>query len=218
MKRHIWTPADRAQLRRIYPIYSAAECAEIIGCSVSSAYNQAHQMGLRKSTDWIAQRARERSLQPEHGGRRHQFRPGHQTWNKGQPFDSGGRSVETRFKAGRAPHENSNYLPIGSLRITRDGLLERKTTDDQTVYPARRWVAVHRLVWEAAHGPIPRGHLVVFRPGMHTTSVEAITLDRLELITRAENMRRNTIHRYPDELKSAIRLIKRAERALENRK
>ncbi len=217
MKRHIWTPADRAQLRRIYSIYSAAECAEIIGCSERAVYNQAKVLDLRKPRDWIAERARERSSRPDHGGREHQFRPGHATWNRGISFVPGGRSAETQFKPGRRPEDARNYVPIGSLRVTRDGLLERKVTGDQSVYPARRWVAVHRLVWQEVHGEVPQGHIVVFKAGMHTTDCNAITIDRLELVTRAENMRRNSIHRYPDELKSAMKLLKRAERALENR-
>lgn len=215
-KRHRWTDADRATLRALYPEFSAAECAAAIGCSVSSINNQAHALGLRKSREWIARRAAERSARPDHGGRAHQFRPGHATWNKGKPFNSGGRSVETRFKPGRPPSEARNYAPIGAVRISKDGYLERKVTDDHPI-PDRRWVAEHRLVWEAAHGQIPDGCIVVFRRGMHTADPAAITADRLELVTRAENMARNTIHNYPAPVKSLIRAVSRAERALKER-
>lgn len=47
---------------------------------------------------------------------------------------------------------------------------------------------------------MPKGHLVVFRPGRKTLDAELITLDAVELITRAENMARNTMHRLPKEL------------------
>lgn len=216
MSRHHWTDTDRATLRALYPEFSAAECAAAIGCSVSSVNNQAHALGLRKSREWIARRAAERSARPDHGGRAHQFRPGHATWNKGKTFNSGGRSVETRFKPGRPPSEARNYQPIGAARISKDGYLERKVTDDHPI-PARRWVAEHRLIWEAAHGPIPDGCIVVFKRGMRTTDPAAITADRLELVTRAENMARNTIHNYPAPVKAAMKLLKRAERALEKR-
>lgn len=216
MKRHHWTDADRATLRALYHEFSAAECAAAIGCSVSSVNNQVGRLGLRKSREWIARRAAERSARPDHGGRAHQFRPGHATWNKGKPFNSGGRSVETRFKPGRPPSEARNYQPIGAVRISKDGYLERKVTDDHPI-PDRRWVAEHRLVWEAAHGPIPDGCIVVFKRGMHTTVADEITADRLELVTRAENMARNTIHNYPAPVKSLIRAVSRAERALKER-
>jgi len=138
------------------------------------------------------------------------FKPGNTPWNKGINFDSGGRSHETRFKkgcmSGAAQH---NYVPIGTLRISQDGCLERKITDDPTLKPKMRWTAVHRLVWNAAHGPIPDGHIVVFRKGMKTVVAEEITVDKLECITRRENMRRNSAYRDPElgklyQLKGAI--------------
>ncbi len=215
--RQPWTDTERAVLRALYPEYTAAECAQAMGRTTRSIINQVKQLGLHKSSEWIAQRSREIAQNPNHAARAHRFQPGLVPWNKGQPFQSGGRSAETQFKAGRPAHEASNWLPIGSLRICADGYLERKTTDDPGLVPARRWVAVHRLVWEAAHGPIQPGMIVVFRPGMRTTSDAEITLERLELITRAENMKRNTIHNYPMPIKSLIRAVGRAQRALENR-
>lgn len=109
-------------------------------------------------------------------------------------------------------HAQHNYVPIGTQRInSKDGYLERKVTDDHPV-PARRWVAVHRLVWEATNGPIPSGHRVAFRPGMKTNVEADITVDRLELVTAAEMMRRNTIHNYPPAIKDAMRLVGRVNR------
>jgi hypothetical protein len=206
VSRRFWTDHERAVLRALYPEYSAAECAQALGRGIASVYNEAHKLGLSKPIDWIARRARERSQEPTHGGRAHLFTKGITPWNKGVPFQSGGRSAETQFKPGRPAHEASNWLPIGSERINADGYLERKTTDDPGLVPARRWTAVHRLVWEAAHGPIPPGFIVVFRPGMRTTSDAEITLDRLELISRAENMRRNSYHNYPKEVAELIQL------------
>ena len=74
----------------------------------------------------------------------------------------------TSFKPGRPAHEARNYLPIGSTRISKDGYIERKVTDDPGLYPARRWVAEHRLVWEAANGPIPEDSAIVFLDGDRT--------------------------------------------------
>jgi len=63
----------------------------------------------------------------------------------------------TQFKKGdRLGAAQHNYVPIGSLRVSKDGYLERKVTDDPSFVPNRRWVSVHRLVWEAAHGPVPQ--------------------------------------------------------------
>lgn len=99
-------------------------------------------------------------------GRTGRFQKGHAPANKGvKGWQAGGRSKETQFQKGRQAHENHNYRPIGSTRITRDGYIERKVSDDRNLVPARRWECEHRLVWAAAYGPIPEGHVVVFLDG-----------------------------------------------------
>lgn len=130
---------------------------------------------------------------------------------------AGGRSAETRFKPGRPACEARNYQPIGSLRLNKDGYLERKVTDDPALAPVRRWVGVHRLVWEAAHGPIPPRHVVRFLPGQRTVVAEEITVERLELVSQAENMRRNTVHRYPPQIAQAVQLLGALNRIINNR-
>lgn len=216
MPRHHWTEIDITVLRRVYPTCSALHIAGAIGCSENAVYNKARKLGLKKSPAFIAETARQRSAQPDHGGRATRFQPGLVPHNKGMKHPPGwapGRMAQGQFKP-RAPHECRNYLPIGSLRITKDGLLERKTTDDVSLATARRWTAEHRLVWEHHYGPVPEGHAVVFRPGLRTTDPALITIDRLELLTRSDLMRRNTIHRYPPQVKDLIRLRKRLERAI----
>jgi hypothetical protein len=129
------------------------------------------------------------------------FKPGHVTWNKGMKgLDIGGKA--TRFQPGQTPH---NTLEVGAYRITKDGTLQRKigTTKGSN---SKRWRGVHELVWVAANGPLPAGHIVVFKPGMRTTQLADITLDKVECITWAENMRRNTRHNLPKELNEVIGL------------
>lgn len=215
MKRRAWTTAEDALLTQRYATRSAAECAAELGRSVSSVQQRVHVLGLAKSAEWIAERTRQRWAEGRHErSRKAQFRAGQAAWNKGvpqvewMPADARCRTEATRFKPGELTGAaRHNYQPVGSLRITRDGQLQRKVTDDPTLYPARRWVSVARLVWKAANGPVPAGHAVAFRDGRTTTVETEITLDRLELVTRAELMRRNSRHtRYPPELNQLIQL------------
>ena len=208
-----WSPEREQLMRDFYPNVTAAAIAQALGITTQQVYRKARTMGLQKSEAFLDSMQSGRVER----GKQHprliatRFQPGIQAWNKGTHFVAGGRSAETRFKKGRAPQESRNYLPIGSLRLSKDGCLERKVTDDQSLYPARRWQSVHRLVWEAAHGPIPQGHMVVFRPGQFTNQVDLLTADRLECITRAQNAERNNLWRTdPDmmhlyQLKGAIR-------------
>ena len=215
MSRFRWNPDAERTLRQLYPDHAAKDVAVAIGCSVEVVWRKAHALGLSKSLAWRQKEARRLA----DTGAAYRFPPKLVPWNKGTHYTAGGRSAETRFKPGRPAHEARNYLPIGSVRITKDGYAERKVTDDPRLAPARRWVAVHRQVWEAGHGPVPRGHAVVFREGQRTTCIEDITLDRVELVTRAELMRRNSYHtNYPPELRTLVQLRGALNRKINNRR
>lgn len=138
-----------------------------------------------------------------------EFKPGSKPWNTGlKGWKAGGRSAETRFKKGeRHGAAVHNYVPIGTLRISKDGYLEQKITDDPVPYPNKRWMAVHRLVWIKHHGPIPPKHIVAFKPGMRTADLALITIDRLQLMSMADNIRRNHWQEtLPPEVASLVQL------------
>lgn len=219
--RRRWTDAETALVRERFPRHDTAALAAELGRELRAVYHKAYTLGLSKDPD-VLREVRCRTLAE---GRRSasvrakQFKPGQPSWNAGRSYMPGGEAPKHWFKPGRPAHEARNYQPIGSHRINGDGYLERKTTDDRAIAPARRWVGVHRLVWEAVHGPVPAGHAVVFLPGKRTVELEQITVDALELVTRAELMERNTLHRLPPEVVDLCRLrgrlrtkIKRMER------
>ena len=199
-----WTPALDAQLRSLYPDNKTEIVAEIMGARPSQVYNRAHALGLKKSPDFKASESSGRIQR----GKQHpamkatQFKTGITPWNKGLEFHAGGRCAETQFAKGHKPR---NWQPLGSLRITADGYLERKVTNLPGPNNVR-WHPVHRLVWAAAHGPIPPGHLVVFKPGQKTQVLELITEDRLECITRAQHAQRNHPRSHSPELACLVQL------------
>lgn len=212
--RKVWNPLEDDRLRTLYAQYPAAIIATVLGLTEDQVWRRARRLGMRRPAAQTAEIARQHMLDPGHPARRTQFQSGLRPWNQGIRFVAGGRSAQTRFKPGRRPEEARNYAPIGSLRIA-DGYLQRKITDDPGLYPTARWEAEHRIVWMAAHGPVPEGHRVAFRPGLKTLVEADITLDRLELITMAENARRNRGHHYPPELKDAIRQLRTLRRTIE---
>lgn len=207
MIRKPWPPREVARLERDYPDSHTPTLAREMGRSVSSVYQKALNLGLRKSAEYLAGPLAGRTDGERGGSTR--FKPGHVTWNKGTKGISGvhPNTVRTQFKkgsmSGAAQH---NYVPIGSYRISKDGYLEQKLTDDPALAPTRRWTGVHRLVWERANGPIPRGHVVCFLPGRRTAELEKITLDALELVSRAELARRNHPRSRSPELAKLVQL------------
>lgn len=197
-----WTRRQLAVLRREYPNRPCAEVARLVNHTVSSTYQRARLLGIGKSAAYLASPASGRLRPGDTRGLSGRFQPGQKSWNKGTHFEAGGRSKLTRFKKGQRPH---TWRPVGTERVTDDGTLQRKVAD--TGYPPRDWKAVHALVWEAAKGPIPRGHIVIFKPGRRTTEPDKITLDVLELVSRQELMLRNSYHtRYPKEIGRLIQL------------
>jgi hypothetical protein len=134
--------------------------------------------------------------------------------NKGlrRPGWAPGRMKETQFKKGeRRGVAVRLYRPIGTERISKDGYLERKVNDDLPLQ--RWWRAVHLLVWEAAHGRVPKGHAIVFRNG----DKRDIRLDNLQCISRRELMARNTVHNLPKPLAETIQLLGALNRQIRRR-
>ena len=161
-------------------------------------------MGLHKSAAYLASPAACRLRRGDNIGALHRFKIGHIPVNKGQKgWQAGGRSRETQFKKGHLP---KNYALVSAERLSKDGYRQRKITD--TGYPPRDWKSLHVMLWEEHHGPVPAGHNVMFRDGDKVN----ITIENLALISRADNMRRNTIHRYPHEVKQVIRLANKLTR------
>lgn len=204
--RRPWSDVELELLTRNYADSRTEDIATVLGRTLQCVYVKAAALGLKKSEAYLASPNACRLRRGGGVGMANRWRKGQTPWNKGTHYVAGGRSAETRFKPGRPPHEARNYLPIGSLRINADGYLERKVTDDPSIVPVRRWVGVHRLVWEAANGPIPEGHVVCFRPGRRTPAEEDITLDALELVARAELARRNHFRRLGPEMAKVIQL------------
>lgn len=201
-----WTPAEDRSLTRLYATLSAAECAAKLDRTEKAVQQRVNTLGLSKSAEWIAERTRTRWAEGRHDNSLAGLARG-RGWNKGIKGSTGTHENcrATQFKKGHLSGVAAERVqPIGALRIA-DGQLQRKVNNGQPFM--RRWVAVQRLVWEATHGPVPAGHVVVFRDGRVRTDEAEITLDKLELISRAENMRRNSYHtRYPKEVAQLIQL------------
>jgi hypothetical protein len=79
---------------------------------------------------------------------------------------------------------------------------------------AKGWRALHRILWEDAHGPVPGGYIVAFKDGDRLN----VELRNLKLISFENNMRRNTIHNFPKPLVTTIQLLGALKRTLNRRR
>lgn len=194
-----WTKAEDATLTKLWQTCSLNECSARMGRGTSSIYNRVNKLGLKRPEEYKTITGCGR------------FKSGHDTWNKGlKGWQAGGRSKDTQFKQGGKP--SNTWRPIGAERTSKDGILYRKISDHGG---KDDWKAVPMLIWEENNGPLPAGHIVVFKD----RNRENMSPDNLLAITRADNMRRNSIDRYPPEYRqSAIALgwFKRKLRGIEN--
>ena len=103
-----------------------------------------------------------------------QFHKGHVPFNKGKKGISYEGMKATQFKKGNKPW---TYKPVGSERVTtKGGYLEVKIADPN------KWKGKHILIWEAANGPVPKGHVVIFGDG----NKRNFDLDNLVLVSRKQ--------------------------------
>lgn len=202
--RHGWTPEEEAIMRRDYADTPTSELASRLGVTIKQVWSKAQTLGLQKSARYRRSSYSGRFRPGERRGKPTEFQKGSTPHNKGQRVVTSGRSAETQFSPGNVPH---NTVPVGTAVTDCDGYLKKKIADNRNRFD---WQFVHRLVWEAANGPVPRGCVIVFRDGDRRN----VALSNLECVSRAENMRRNSIHRYPPELKQAMRAVGKLRRTI----
>lgn len=154
-----FTPEMDDQLRQIYHLHTNAEIAQMMGLQRVVVADRAVVLGLRKPKELLSRTISEALLRA--GKRPGQFKKGLVPWNKGVK----GYSVAMgrgHFKPGNRP---PTWVPVGTERWTTPP----KAKPDAPRYIKRKvaepnvWRLVHRITWEQHYGPIPRGHIVVFR-------------------------------------------------------
>lgn len=205
-----WTHAQLALLRRCYPYVHAKKLVHACGHSLSSVYMTATRLGLKKSPAFLAAERTRQGRRLKKSGAAHRFPKGHIPANKGlrRPGWHAGRMRETQFKKGQfPPNHDPDFYVIGALRVNSDGYIDMRVSFEPG---SRGWRGLHLILWEDAHGPLPRGHCLRFRDGDRLN----VCLENLELITRGDNMRRNTIHNLPAPLKSTIGLLGQLKRRI----
>ena len=190
--RHKWTEKELEYLRINYADISTKEIATKLNLSLSCVYNKAYDLCIYKSAEYIAKNCR--TITPN---KQTQFGKGHEPWNKGKKgLQIGGQ--QTQFKKGIVPY---NIKPVG-YQSMRDGYLVERTE--------KGFEFVHVLLWKKHYGAIPKGKFVVFKD----RNRKNICIENLEIIDRAENMRRNSYLNLPEPLKEIINIKKSVSRQI----
>jgi len=212
MSRKTWTPAEIEFVANMYPGHSSEHIAHELGRSVQAIYSLAGNMGLKKNAEYLASSYSGRIKKQTEKGVQARFKKGHTPFNKGKKMadyvkpEVIERVMRNSFKKGLIPH---NTATNGDVRCRRD----KNGHSYMFIRIAKsQWVPLHVYSWERQHGPIAEGCCVVFK----TPDRSNCDVTNLELVTREELMRRNTIQQYPEGLRQAMKLIKKLNRTIEN--
>lgn len=200
-----WTPDEDAVIRARYANERTADLVEALpGRAVLSICRRAKMLGIGKSEAFMKSSASGR-LDGVRGAAT-RFAKGHVPWTAGQKgYKPGGRAPETQFRKGAMPH---NHVPVGTKRKATIGQWKVKVAEPD------EWRFVHRMNWEEAHGPIPRGKVLRFKDG----NQDNCDLSNLELVTRREIMARNTLHNLPAPLPQLVMLRAAVVRKINRRR
>ena len=105
------------------------------------------------------------------------IKKGNIPFNKGKKMskEQYNKCKNTMFKKGNIP---ANHRPIGSERITVDGIVEIKIAEPN------KWKAKARVIYEKEFGTIPKGYIIIYLDG----NKQNLEPNNLKAISRKENL------------------------------
>lgn len=196
-RQNILTDEQLSVFKEIYPTTINKELAEMFNVSVNFVAKKASSLGIKKCPLFISNYRKNNSNEG-------QFKKGLIPHNKGKKSsdDTKKKLQRTMFKKGNKPH---NTKQIGDEVIDVDGYTLVKVSESKI--KKERWRPKHHIVFGE---PIPKGMILIFIDG----NKQNFDKSNLQLISQTENMKRNIIHRYPDELINLIRTSKKLNRKI----
>ena len=198
-------------IRQRFPHEKTQGIADDLGLTYSQVANRAFTMGLKKTLEFKKSESSGRHNLIE-GGKKFRYTPGHTPFNKGKemPAEIYEKVKATMFKKGNRPH---NWKPDGTI-------VERKDADQSgrvyLYYKVRdsKWILYHNKVWIDHNGRIPKGSLIRFIDG----NTRNCDISNLEMVTMKDNMARNTIQRFPEEIQQIIKLTTKLNKTINGKK
>lgn len=191
--RTTFTPEQTEFVLNNYLTMPEKTIARAIGKSGTAVRTRLRQLGLVIPKEIIQQRKKDS-----------QFKIGNISCNKGKKQseymtpEAIQKTKATRFKKGRLPH---NYK--GGEHLSKDGYIMKSIGKGKVVLK-------HKYNWEKLNGKVPKGYCLASIDG----SKENTEANNWELITREENMLRNSKSNYPKEIVRTKALISKVKKSI----
>tara|TARA_R110000868_G_scaffold505_2_gene3765 strand:- start:73 stop:693 length:621 start_codon:yes stop_codon:yes gene_type:complete len=198
-------------IRQRFPHERTQGIADDLGLSYSQVASRAFSMGLKKTLEFKRSESSGRHNLIE-GGKKFRFTPGHTPFNKGKemPLEIYDKVKATMFKKGNRPH---NWKPDGTIVARKDADQSGRV---YLYYKVRdsKWILYHNKIWIDHNGPIPNKSIVRFIDG----NTRNCDISNLEMVTMKDNMARNTIQRFPEEIQQIIKLTSKLNKKINGKK
>ena len=191
-----WTDDEEQYLIANYATTSNAELAAALGKkNADRVMDKASLLGLKKSSEFLSEQSKNKGQ----GG---QFKKGLIPHNKGKKLsqETKEKLKPTMFKRGNRPH---NAQPVGTETKDKYGYVWVKIAEPS------EWKLKHHIAYGE---PVPTGHKLIFIDGNKYN----FKRENLKLITDADLMRLNTMHRFPPDLVRVIKTINKLQRKIKN--
>jgi hypothetical protein len=198
-------------IRQRFPHEKTQGIADDLGLTYSQVANRAFSMGLKKTLEFKRSESSGRHNLIE-GGKRFRYKKGNVPFNKGKemPSEVYEKVKATMFKKGNRPH---NWKPDGTIVARKDA---DKSGRVYLYYKVRdsKWILYHNKVWIDHNGLIPKKSIVRFIDG----NTRNCDISNLEMVSMKENMARNTIQRFPEEIQQIIKLTTKLNKTINGKK
>lgn len=194
MNRNFWTDQEIKFLTDNYSDMKTADIAEIMNRPIGGVNGKAYYLRLKKSFKHMKALLEIEAKKLAEAGKQYQFKKGQVSHNFGQKMSTElyDKIKRTMFKSGNKP---GNIKKVGAERIDHEGYTYVKLADAD-------WVLKHRHIWKQVNGPVLANHIVIFKDN----NINNFDINNLQMISKKENMSRNTIHQYPEQIQQLIKL------------
>jgi hypothetical protein len=207
LKLRNWSEYEQHVLVTMFPDNYTETICNLLNRSYSSVAHRAYLFGLKKSADFKQKELEKQGERLYIAGKSYRYTAGNIPDNKGKKItiDVYKKLSPTMFVKGRVPHNaKKDWEEVYKKSKSGKPYLMVKVPGIANLQPKHIWL------WETKNGKVEKGFNIVFKDGNQLNC----TIENLEYISNAELMKRNTIHRFPDELKSTIKLVNKLKKAI----
>lgn len=197
MNRNNWTETEIQTLIGLFPNNYTQTVCKLLDRPYSSVVGKAYSLGLKKTETFRKQFMAVCIENLKEVGKVYRWEKGNVPPNKGKKTPSVvyEKVQRTMFKKGNIPHNaKKDWQEV--LRKQSDG----KKYIMIKVPENKQLINKHVWLWEQLYGKVQKGFNVVFKDG----NTLNCTIENLECISNAELMQRNSMQRFPLELRKTI--------------